>query len=148
MLNHLSNEPSRTNSCTIAQDPYPWKKSINIMQLRERMGYTSQIANCWVDQEWGMRMLIKIPKSPTKTHLRTISSQIQCKKKLNIQEDNQDWRNHANYNLYHVLLHTPLDVNCASMISSFKPQQEASTTPKPYHIANHGCKPLTRRSNS
>jgi hypothetical protein len=23
MLNHLSNEPSRTNSCTIAQDPYP-----------------------------------------------------------------------------------------------------------------------------
>ena len=46
------------------------------MQLRETMGYTSQVANRRVDQEWGMRMLIKISKSPTKTHLRTISSQV------------------------------------------------------------------------
>ena len=38
-------------------------------------GYTSQVENHQVDQEWGMRMLIKISKSPTKTHLRSISSQ-------------------------------------------------------------------------
>ena len=76
MLDHISNEPSKTNSCTITQDPYPWKISINIMQLRDTTGYTSQVANCRVDQEWGMRMLIKITKSPTKTDLRTISSQV------------------------------------------------------------------------
>ena len=76
MLNHLSNEHSRINSYTIAQDPYPWKISINIMQLREIMGYISQVENRRVDQEWGMRMSIKISKSPTKNHLRTISSQV------------------------------------------------------------------------
>ena len=46
------------------------------MHLREAMGYTSQAVNHWVDQEWRMRMLIKISKSPTKTHLRKISSQV------------------------------------------------------------------------
>ena len=38
MLKHLTNEPSRNNSCIIAQDPYPWKTSINIMHLRENNG--------------------------------------------------------------------------------------------------------------
>ena len=76
MLNHLSNEPSRTNSYTIAQDPYPWKTSINTMQLRlKKMGYTSQVENHWVDQESEMIILIKISKSLTKTYLRIVSTQ-------------------------------------------------------------------------
>ena len=41
MLNHISNELSETNSCTIAQDPYPWNTSIKLMHLRETMGYMS-----------------------------------------------------------------------------------------------------------
>ena len=76
MLNYLSNEPSKTNSCTIAQDLYPWKTSINIMHLRETMGYTSQVKRHRVHQEWGMQMIIKISKSPTNTHLRKISLQV------------------------------------------------------------------------
>ena len=59
----------------VAQDPYLWKTSINIMQLRETMGYTSQVENYRADQEWGMRMFIKISKSLTKTHLKSISSE-------------------------------------------------------------------------
>ena len=39
---HLSNEPFRTNSCTIAQDPYPWKTTINIMHFRKMMGYSER----------------------------------------------------------------------------------------------------------
>jgi len=55
MLIHLSNEFFRTNSCTVAQDPYPWNTRINTMHLRETMGYTSQVAKLssrpWVGNE-------------------------------------------------------------------------------------------------
>ena len=37
------------------------------------MGYSSQVANRQVDQEWGMRMLIKISNSPTKLPAETIN---------------------------------------------------------------------------